>query len=141
MGEYFHTADAKGRVILPTDLRDELGGSLVVTKGLDACLFLYTDAEWKVLADKLQKLPMAKPEARAIVRFFFSGARQVSCDKQGRFLIPPNLREFAGLDKEVVWLGMSSRLELWSRSRWQQYNDKIEPAAAELAGMLADLGI
>ena len=86
MGEYAHTIDAKGRVILPADFRSELGESFVITKGLDSCLFVYEQAEWDALSEKLRQLPLAKPEARAFVRFFFSGARTLECDKQGRFL-------------------------------------------------------
>lgn len=85
MGEYMHTIDAKGRVILPADFRSELGESFIITKGLDSCLFIYTMTEWENLSTKLKQLPLAKAEARAFVRFFFSGARQLECDKQGRF--------------------------------------------------------
>ena len=92
MGEYMHTIDAKGRVILPVDFRPELGASFVITKGLDNCLFLYGEEEWERLSAKLRELPMSKPEARAFARFFFAGARRLELDKQGRFLVPANLR-------------------------------------------------
>ena len=105
MGEYAHTIDAKGRVILPADFRAELGESFVITKGLDNCLFVYGQEEWASLSAKLRELPLAKSEARAFVRFFFSGARQLECDRQGRFLVPGNLRQYALLEKDVVLIG------------------------------------
>ena len=141
MGEYFHTIDTKGRVILPADFRSELGETFIITKGLDSCLFIYTMDEWEGLSTKLRQLPLAKAEARAFVRFFFSGARQLECDRQGRFLVPANLRAHARLQKEVVLIGVSSRIELWSREEWTRYNDEINPSVANLAENLVDLGI
>ena len=110
MGEYSHTIDAKGRVILPADFRAELGVSFVITKGLDRCLFLYAQAEWEALAAKLRQLPLVRAEARALARFFFSSARSLECDKQGRFLVPANLRSYAGiaLKQTVVLTGTDS---------------------------------
>lgn len=141
MGEYMHSIDAKGRVILPADFRAELGESFVITKGLDSCLFLYTIAEWENLSNKLKQLPLAKAEARAFVRFFFSGARQLECDKQGRFLVPATLRAHARLQKEVVLIGVSSRIELWDKEEWLCYNEEITPCVSGAAETLADLGI
>ena len=141
MGEYLHTIDAKGRIILPVKFRDELGDNFVITKGLDNCLFIYDQAEWEILSSKLKQLPLAKPEARAFVRFFFAGAMQLECDKQGRFLVPGNLREYAVLEKDVVLIGVSNRVEVWSKSTWEKYNEEISPAVAEIAETLVDLGI
>ncbi len=141
MGEYVHSIDAKGRVILPADFRAELSESFIITKGLDNCLFLYDQTEWGKLSDKLKQLPLAKPEARAFVRFFFSGARMLECDRQGRFLVPGNLRSYAALEKEVVLIGVSNRIEVWSKSVWNKYNDEINPAVTQIAETLADLGI
>ena len=141
MGEYLHTIDAKGRIILPVKFRDELGDNFVITKGLDNCLFIYDQAEWEILSGKLKQLPLAKPEARAFVRFFFAGAMQLECDKQGRFLVPGNLREYAVLEKDVVLIGVSNRVEVWSKSTWEKYNEEISPAVAEIAETLVDLGI
>ncbi|WP_405740316.1 division/cell wall cluster transcriptional repressor MraZ [Anaerovibrio slackiae] len=141
MGEYMHSIDAKGRVILPADFRSELGESFIITKGLDNCLFLYTTSEWENLSNKLKQLPLAKAEARAFVRFFFSGARQLECDKQGRFLVPATLRAYASLQKEVVLIGVSSRIELWSKEEWLKYNEEITPSVSSIAETLADLGI
>ena len=141
MGEFSHTIDGKGRLILPAKFREELGDTFVITKGLDNCLFIYSQAEWCVIEEKLKKLPLAKPEARAFVRFFFSGAAELECDKQGRVLVPNNLREFAGLDKDVVVIGVSSRIELWDKGAWDSYNSKVAPTVTQMAENLADLGI
>lgn len=141
MGEYLHSIDGKGRLIFPAKFREALGESFIITKGLDNCLFVYTEAEWSILEEKLKKLPMAKPEARAFVRFFFAGAAESSCDKQGRVLVPPNLREHAQLEKDVVIIGVSNRIELWSKTRWDAYNEQIGPVVAEIAETLVDLGI
>ena len=141
MGEYMHTIDAKGRVILPADFRSELGEGFIITKGLDSCLFIYTMTEWENLSTKLKQLPLAKAEARAFVRFFFSGARQLECDKQGRFLVPAALRAHAKLQKDVVLIGISSRIELWSREEWNRYNEEINPSVSSIAENLVDLGI
>ena len=143
MGEYTHAVDAIGRVILPADFRAELGVSFVITKGLDRCLFLYAQTEWDVLAEKLRKLPLVKPEARALSRFFFASARTLECDKQGRFLVPANLRNYAGiaLRQDVVLTGTDSRIEVWSRDVWMQYTDEVEPDVTAIAATLTDLGI
>jgi len=141
MGEYMHSIDAKGRVILPADFRTELGDTFIVTKGLDGCLFIYAQSEWEQLSEKLRQLPLAKTEARAFVRFFFAGARQVELDKQGRFLIPATLRQHASLQKDVVLIGVSTRIEVWSKEEWLKYNDEINPAVSAIAETLADLGI
>ncbi|WP_371369796.1 division/cell wall cluster transcriptional repressor MraZ [Sporomusa rhizae] len=141
MGEYLHTVDNKGRLILPAKFREELGEIFIATKGLDNCLFVYTQSEWAILEEKLKKLPLAKPEARAFVRFFFSGAAELECDKQGRVLLPTNLREHANLEKDVVVIGVSTRIEIWDKGAWDKYNQQISPTVAEIAENLADLGI
>ncbi|MCI6869848.1 MAG: division/cell wall cluster transcriptional repressor MraZ [Selenomonadales bacterium] len=141
MGEYAHSVDAKGRVIFPADFRAEVGETFIATKGLDNCLFLYSNEEWELLSGKLKALPMAKAEARAFARFFFSSARKMECDKQGRFLIPANLRQHAKLGKEAVLIGVSNRIEVWSKEEWTRYNEDINPSVSELAETLADLGI
>ena len=141
MGEYTHAIDAKGRVILPASFRNEIGATFVITKGLDTCLFLYSQPEWEALSERLQRLSIAKPEARAVVRFFFSGARALDCDRQGRFLIPANLRNYAQIGKDVVLIGVANRIEVWGKERWTAYNDEVTPSMAEIASTLADLGI
>lgn len=141
MGEYLHTIDAKGRLILPAKFRDALGDVFVVTKGLDKCLFVYGKEEWAILEEKLKQLPLAKAEARAFVRFFFAGAAEVECDKQGRVLVPANLRDYALLDKDVIVLGVSNRVEIWSKATWDEYSEQISPTVASIAESLVDLGI
>lgn len=128
LGEYQHTVDTKGRLFLPAKFREELGETVVFTKGLDACLFGYSLSEWSVLEEKLKKLPLAKPEARAFARFFFAGAAEIGYDKQGRILLPPVLREHARLEKEVVVIGVSNRIEIWSQDAWQAYNEALARA-------------
>lgn len=143
MGEYTHAIDAKGRIILPADFRQELGVSFIITKGLDKCLFLYGQQAWDELAAKLRVLPLVKPEARAVVRFFFSGARQLECDKQGRFLVPANLRNHAGiiLKQDVVLTGVDNRIEIWDKEQWAGYSGEVEPEVTAIAATLADLDI
>jgi len=141
MGEYLHSIDVKGRIILPVDFREELGTTFIITKGLDRCLFVYHQSEWKVLSEKLKQLPLSKPEARAFVRFFFSGARQLECDKQSRFLVPGTLRDYAMLEKDVVLIGVSNRIEVWNKAQWEAYNDEINPMVTTIAETLTDLGI
>lgn len=141
MGEHQHTIDAKGRLILPAKFRDLLGSSFIATKGLDNCLFVYPLDEWAILESKLRKLPLAKPEARAFTRFFFAGAVEMEYDKQGRILLPPNLRSYAKLEKNVVVIGVSNRIELWDQASWEEYNAATAPTVAEIAEQLADLGI
>ncbi len=143
MGEYSHTIDAKGRIILPADFRQELGLTFIITKGLDGCLFLYGQQAWEELSTKLRALPLAKPEARALVRFFFAGARELECDKQGRFLVPANLRSYAGIELkgDVVLTGADSRIEVWSEERWAKYTDEVEPDVTAIAASLSELGL
>jgi MraZ protein len=124
IGEYQHAIDNKNRMIIPSKLRDELGESFVLTKGLDGCLYAYPMNEWKILEDKLKKLPLTNKDARAFVRFFFSGANEIDSDKQGRALIPQNLLEYADIKKEIVSIGVSTRLEIWSKEKWEEYNSQ-----------------
>ena len=143
MGEYVHSIDAKGRIILPADFRQELGVTFVITRGLDNCLFLYGQQAWEEWAAKLRALPMAKPAARALNRFFFAGARTLECDKQGRFLVPANLRSHAGiaLKQDVVLTGVDNRIEVWSKAHWDEYAGEVEPDVTAIAASLSDLGI
>lgn len=119
MGEYNHTIDAKGRVIVPSKFREALGEEFVVTKGLDGCLFVYDNKEWNIFEEKLKSLPLTNKDARQFARFFLAGAASLEVDKQGRILLPGNLREFAELDKEVILIGVASRIEIWSKERWE----------------------
>ena len=139
IGEYEHSLDAKGRLIMPAKLRDDIGEKFIITKGLDGCLFAFSIEEWKNFEAKLRALPISNKDARAFSRFFFAGAIDCEIDKQGRFLISGNLREFAGLTKEVVIIGMDSRIEIWSKEKWQQGDDDI--SADEIAEKMELLGI
>lgn len=143
MGEYQHSIDPKGRLFIPARFREGLGDSFVITKGLDGCLFAYPRPEWDALEQKLKSLPFTKGDARAFVRFFFSGAAICEADKQGRILIPASLREFARLEKDVVVIGVSSRVEIWAKSQWEEYNARAAASYEEIAEKIDgfDLGI
>jgi len=121
MGEYNHTIDTKGRIIMPSKFRAELGEEFVVTLGLDGCLFVYPLDEWTSFVNELKKLPGNK-EARQLQRYFMAGAASCEIDKQGRILLPAKLREHAGLEKDVVFVGVLSKIELWSKERWDENN-------------------
>ena len=136
IGEYEHSVDAKGRMNFPARLREDLGESFILTKGLDNCLFAYSIEEWKQLEEKIKALPMSK--SRTLQRFFFAGAIQVQVDKQGRILVPSNLREYAGIQKEVVVVGASVRAEIWDRERYQVLCAQI--TAEDVAAAMDELG-
>ncbi|MDE6388423.1 MAG: division/cell wall cluster transcriptional repressor MraZ [Lachnospiraceae bacterium] len=139
MGEYNHTIDAKGRLIIPSKFRESLGDTFVVTKGLDGCLFVYDNEEWNAFEEKLKSLPITNKEARQFVRFFLAGAAEVEVDKQGRILVPNILREFAQISKDVVLIGVASRIEIWSKERFDgmaAYEDMDE-----IAEHMAELGL
>ncbi len=141
IGEYNHNLDAKGRLIIPSKLRSSLGASFVITKGLDTCLFIYPKEEWDIIREKLKKLPMTNKDARSFVRFFFSGASQCSLDKQGRILIPENLRDYAGLSKEAMIIGVSTRLEIWDSRKWEEYLNEDNLSYENIAEKMTELGI
>lgn len=141
IGEYGHSVDPKGRLIMPAKLREDIGEKFVITKGLDGCLFAYSLTEWKNFEEKLRTFPLTNKDARALVRFFLAGAMECEIDKQGRFLISGNLREFAGIEKEVVIIGVLTRLEIWSKEKWLEYSEKENKQADEIAQNMADLGI
>ena len=141
MGEYQHTIDQKGRIIMPAKIRTDLGEKFIITKGLDSCLFVYPEQEWKILEDKLKKLPFTNKNARNFSRFFFSGAIEVEFDKQGRVLIPNNLRSHANLEKDVVIIGVSTRLEMWNKEKWDSYNAETQEEYEDLAEKMLDFEI
>lgn len=141
IGEYQHSLDNKGRLIVPAKFREDLGENFVMTKGLDNCLFVYPMKEWLNLEEKLKSLPLTNRDARAFVRFFFSGATECELDKQGRILIPANLREHSKLDKEAVIIGVSARVEIWSKEEWNLYNEDDSLGYDSIAEKMAQLGI
>lgn len=131
MGEYQHSIDGKGRLIVPAKFREGLGENFIVTKGLDKCLFVYHMSQWTELEEKLRKLPLTDSNARGFVRFFFSGATECEVDKQGRILLPANLREHAGLDKDVILAGVANRVEIWSKDIWSEYSAEMAEGSYE----------
>lgn len=141
LGEYEHSIDTKGRIAVPAKLRESLGTRFMITKGLDGCLFVYDMEQWQLLENKLAALPMSRKTARDFTRFLFGGACEAECDKQGRVLLPANLRRYANLDKDAVIVGVGSRAEIWDAAKWQQYNEESAEDVSELAEQLADLGI
>ncbi|MDQ0227068.1 division/cell wall cluster transcriptional repressor MraZ [Metabacillus niabensis] len=141
MGEYHHTIDLKGRMIVPSKFRDGLGETFVLTRGLDQCLFGYPMSEWKVIEEKLKALPLTKKDARAFTRFFFSGAIECELDKQGRINIASPLLQYAKLEKECVVIGVSNRIELWSKSIWENYVSEQEDSFEEIAENMIDFDI
>jgi MraZ protein len=141
IGEYQHNIDQKGRIAVPAKFRPQLGSGVVVTRGLDHCLFIYTETEWQELAQKLVALPLTQANSRAFVRLMLAGAMQVSLDSQGRILLPDYLREYAGLNKEAVIAGLFNRVEIWDRQKWQEYKARTEAESDEIAEKLTDLDI
>lgn len=139
MGEYNHTIDAKGRLIIPSKFREALGSEFVLTKGLDGCLFVFPMKEWEAFEEKLRNLPLIDKNARKFSRFFLAGASTCELDKQGRILVPGTLREFAQMDKEVVLTGMLDRIEVWSKEQWLENNayDDMD----DIAQSMQELGL
>ena len=141
IGEYSHSIDTKGRIIMPAKLKEDIGENFVITKGLDGCLFVYSKAEWKNFEEKLRTFPLTNKDARALVRFFLAGAMECEIDKQGRFLVSSNLREFASLEKDVVIIGVLDKIEIWSKDKWLEYSKKENMEADEIAEKMENLGI
>ena len=140
MGEYNHTIDAKGRLIVPAKFREILGDNFIVTKGLDGCLFVYPNDEWTRFEEKLKSLPLTNKNARQFTRFFLAGAAACEVDKQGRILLPQVLREFASLEKDVVLVGVASRIEIWSRERWDESMNTYDGDMDEVGENMESLG-
>ncbi|RDV82937.1 transcriptional regulator MraZ [Ammonifex thiophilus] len=136
IGTYVHTLDNKGRLFIPARLREGLGECFVITKGLEGCLFGFSVSEFAKLEEKLLKLPFTQPEVRAFARLFFAGAAELEVDRQGRVLIPPYLREYAQLQREVVILGVANRVEFWAQELWERYQADTQAVYEELAAKL-----
>lgn len=141
IGEFTHNLDSKGRVAMPAKFRNKLTEGAIITRGLDHCLFVFSNKEWEVLAQKLIALPLVQANSRAFVRLMLAGAMDVELDKQGRILIPDYLREYAGLKKQAVIAGLYNRMEIWDSETWKQYKTKTESASDEIAEKLSELGI
>ena len=132
MGEYNHTIDTKGRMIIPAKIREQLGDLCIVTKGLDDCLAIYTQEAWKKISDALQSQSSTKASVRALKRFVFGSAAELEYDKQGRVLIPVPLREYASLEKQAVIVGAGDHVEIWSREKYDYYDDQVAESMEEL---------
>jgi len=141
LGEYLHNIDSKGRLTLPAKFRGELAKGVVVTRGLDRCLFVHPVDEWQELAKKINSLPLTRKDARTLARLIYSGASDCTPDKQGRILLPSYLREFAGVDGETVIIGLHNRLEIWNPQRWERVRREVEEEGDIIAEKLAELGI
>ena len=141
IGEYKHTLDPKKRLSLPSKWRRELGRKLVVTRGLDNCLFVYPKAEWKQITEKVGKLPLGQADTRSFNRFFLSGAVEVEVDSVGRILVPDFLKDFGKLESKVVLAGIHSRVEIWDEKKWEAYKRRIETQADALAEKLGEIGV
>ena len=139
IGEFEHSLDAKGRLIMPAKLKSAIGDRFIVTKGLDGCLFAFSQEEWKNFEEKLKALPLSNRNSREFTRFFLSGATECEIDKQGRFLIPSNLRVASNLEKEVIIIGVGTRIEIWDKATWEKCDKEI--SADDIAQNMADLGI
>ena len=140
IGEYSHTIDTKGRVIIPVKFRTELGERFILTKGFDGCLYGYSLSEWSVIEEKIKTLPLITgKDARNFTRFFFSSAIECEVDSQGRILISQGLRNYASLEKELVIIGVSSRIEIWSKDKWDEYNNAQD--SDDIAEKMTLLGI
>lgn len=138
MGEFSHNLDAKGRLIIPARFRNELKGHLIITKGLDGCLTLYTSEEWEKIYAQLQSLPATKAQARAYVRILTSKASEAEIDSQGRILIPANLVRLANIQKECVIVGAGSKVEIWAKDIWENYLAEREASFEEMAESLTE---
>lgn len=136
MGEYHHNIDDKGRIIIPSKLRDELGDIVIATRGLDNCIFIYKEEQWKNITSKLQTLPFTKKDARNFTRIFLSGATLCEFDKQGRIKLPLSLCSYALLDKECIIIGVNDRLEIWSRDKWNDFFNDNNDSLSDMADHL-----
>ncbi len=141
IGEYQHNLDEKARLAIPVKFRAALAKGAVVTRGLDRCLFVYSAAEWKKLADKLSQLPIAQANTRAFARLMLAGAMDATPDKQGRVLVPEYLREYANIKKSVVVAGLYNRLEIWDETAWKEYKTNTERESNTIAEALGALGV
>jgi len=139
-GEYEHSIDKKGRLIIPSKFREAFKEydieKLYITRGLDKCLFVFTESEWKSQESKFKSIPFTKSEARKFNRIYFAGATQIECDKQGRILIPKYLKDYAFIKRDVMIIGVSNRMEVWSRDEWQKYYSSSKDSFEDIAEKL-----
>ena len=141
IGEYKHNLDEKGRLAIPVKFRKDLVKGVVITRGLDNCLFLYTPEQWKILAVKLSSLPISQTNSRAFSRLMLAGAMDAELDRHGRVIIPDYLRKYAGIKKKTVIAGLYGRLEIWNEEAWEKYKSATEKNSNEIAEALGELGV
>ena len=141
IGEYEHSLDAKSRLTIPSKIREGIGEKFIITKGLDSCLFGFSQSEWTKFEEKLQSLPLTNKNARDFTRLFLAGATECELDRQGRFLIPANLKKYADFKKEVMVIGVGNRIELWDKEKWEKYSSEENISADEIAQNMSMLGI
>lgn len=141
IGEYTHTIDEKRRLAMPAKFRKEAGNTVVVTRGLDNCLFVFPQVEWIKLANKLGALPLGQKDARGFGRLMLAGASEVALDRLGRILVPEYLKNYAGLKKQVIVAGVFNRIEIWDQTRWDTYKKKTESKVEDMAERLGELGV
>lgn len=141
MGEFHHNIDEKRRIIMPSKLREELGNTIIITRGLEDCLFIYSKEEWSQIVTKLKTLPFTKKDARSFTRVFLSGATETEFDKQGRIKLPLPLTEYATLLKECVIIGVNDRVEIWSKDNWNAFMNKSKEELSDLADHLFETDI
>ena len=141
IGQYQHTIDSKKRLALPAKFRGELGDKVIITKGIENCLVVYTEKEWGIMSEKLGSLPISQGEARSFTRHLLASAVEVNLDKLGRVLVPDYLKDYAGLEKNAVICGLSNRLEIWDEKKWDDYRKNAEKGVEEIVSKLGSLGI
>ena len=141
MGEFHHNIDEKRRIIMPSKLREELGNTIIITRGLEECLFIYSKEEWSQIVTKLKTLPFTKKDARSFTRVFLSGATETEFDKQGRIKLPLPLTEYATLLRECVIIGVNDRVEIWSKDNWNTFMNKSKEELSDLADHLFETDI
>ncbi len=141
IGEFNYKIDSKKRLAVPAKFRDDLDGKVVVTRGLDGCLFLYTLDEWEKLAEKISSLPLSQANARSFARVMLAGAMELELDSSGRILLPDYLKEYADLEKDVVIAGVYNRMEIWDKDEWEDYKEEAESDVGDVAEGLKELGV
>ncbi len=139
LGRYSHNLDAKGRLAVPARFRETLADGVVLTRGIDRCLTLYPMSTWRPLAERVSALPLSDPNARNFRRMVFAEAVDLELDSQGRILVPPELRRYAGLEREAIVVGVNTYIEIWSPAQWQAVSDEVERNGEQIAQSLADL--
>jgi len=142
-GEYLHTIDRKGRLILPVKFRESAKNNFIdkffITRGLDGCLFMFSEEEWHNQEQRFKNLPITKQQTRTFNRLYFSGAVEIIVDKQGRILIPQFLKDFAGIKRDVAIVGVSNRIELWAKEKWQEFYGNNQPIFEKVSEQLMDI--